>query len=122
MSKRVTPSPIKKSIKYSVYREFELDFSNELKRLRQCFKGKQLERQLNLIRLFQAGKFNELESAFESLPQCRRDGCSEKEYVGTWLWCYAATVRKDIYHFGESIPVTKLEISFPLGAKPVPIT
>ena len=114
MKRTKQPTKVSNRLKYSVYREFELDFTKELKRLRRGFKGAQLARQLKLIKLFQAGEFAKLEKAYNQLPYSKSSGCSEKEYVGTWLWLYAETIKRKFYHFGEMLEADKLELVLPL--------
>lgn len=63
----------------------EYDLSRELKRLRHCFKGETLGRQLLLIKYLLEGKIYELAELYDSLPYNEKNECPEKEYVGGWL-------------------------------------
>lgn len=63
---------------------YTFDEASEKKRILSCFKGKVKERQLELLDLFVAGKFNEWIALYNKLPYSETDECSEKEYVGLY--------------------------------------
>ena len=65
---------------------FEFDPEAELKRLHRCFKGKQLKRQLAIFdAMFKEKDFKKVEKLYNNLPRCKKQECSEMEYVGLWM-------------------------------------
>lgn len=64
--------------------EYDVDIEAEKARISKCFVGLIKQRQLELLDLFVAGKFNEWCEAFNKLPYDSREECSEKEYVGLY--------------------------------------
>lgn len=66
--------------------KFEFDIDEELERLHSCFKGKQLQRQLDIINaMFVEKDLEKVKKLYEELPRCKRDGFPEQEYVGLWI-------------------------------------
>lgn len=64
---------------------FEFDLDEELKRLHSCFKGKQLQRQLDIIdAMFKEKDFEKAQKLIDELPHCEKRGYWEAEYVGLW--------------------------------------
>lgn len=66
--------------------KFEFDIDEELERLHSCFKGKQLQRQLDIINaMFVEKDLEKVKKLYEELPRCKREECAEQEYVGLWI-------------------------------------
>lgn len=64
---------------------YEYDLDKELERLHECFKGRQLKRQLAIIgALFNEKDFKKAGDLIDTLPYCKRGGCLEREYLGMW--------------------------------------
>jgi hypothetical protein len=72
-------------IKLKIEREYIFDLKPELKRLKKCFKGKQLERQMDILNAFVEGDLKKMEDLYYALPYCKKRECSEMEYVGLWM-------------------------------------
>ncbi len=73
---------MKKKFRFTGY--FEIDFAAERRRITTVF-ADDLDvqsRQLNLLALFEDGKFKEYESAYDALPYNNDNECDEREYVG----------------------------------------
>ena len=64
---------------------FEFDVEEEEKRLKKCFSGERLERQMNLIELFKQNKLEDLYEAYMELPYNDEDEYPEQENVGLWF-------------------------------------
>lgn len=64
---------------------FEFDYDKEIKRLHSCFKGKQLKRQLNILKaVFEDKNLEVASELIEDLPYCNKEGCWEVEFLGPW--------------------------------------
>ncbi len=61
---------------------FDIDFDKERKIIMDSLANEQRDRQLELIDLFEQGKLDEWITAYNELPQCYMEGCSEQEFVG----------------------------------------
>lgn len=90
-----------KKVKTEIY---EYDLDEEIKRLKKCFKGDQLQRQLDIIdALFVEKDFVKTGKLIDELPYCEEGGCPEQEYVGMWSsifgsssWgCYENLIEED---------------------------
>lgn len=69
---------------------FEFDYNKEIKRLKKCFKGEQLRRQLDIIEaMFKEKNLNKVEELYFSLPYCEKEECPEQEFVGLWIYIFA---------------------------------
>lgn len=65
---------------------YEYDLGSEIFRLKKCFKGKQLERQMDILQaVFVQKDMKRFEELYYALPYCEKYGCSEMEYVGDWI-------------------------------------
>jgi hypothetical protein len=73
------------TIKMARTESIDYDIDRELKRLRKCFNGKTLERQLLLIKYLLEDRLKELAELYDNLPYNDKNECPEKEYVGSWL-------------------------------------
>lgn len=80
-------------IKFSKVLDF--DDQKEESRLRECFEGKQLARQLNLLELFRTYKWDDFMKFYNNLPYSKEDHCSEKEFICEFMvdfiWEYYLT-------------------------------
>jgi hypothetical protein len=72
-------------IKLKIEREYIFDLEPELKRLKKCFKGAQLKRQMDILNAFVEGDLKKMEDLYYALPYCKKRACSEMEYVGPWM-------------------------------------
>lgn len=72
-------------IKVTTEELYEFDEKRELQRLKACFKGEILERQLKIFNHFLKGENDELQEEFYNLPYDEEEECSEMEYVGLWM-------------------------------------
>jgi hypothetical protein len=64
---------------------YEFDYDKELKRLRDCFKGKQLKRQLDILNtIFIDKDIKKAVDLVDKLPYCPKEECSEEEFCGAW--------------------------------------
>ena len=59
---------------------FEYDENRERSRLKHCFKGATLDRQLKLFNAFLTGDFLAVDRLYNKLPS------HEKEFVGLWIY------------------------------------
>jgi hypothetical protein len=82
---------------------YDYDLKKEIRRLKKCFKGEQLQRQMDILHAAFIErddiKFREL---YYALPDCKEHGWSEMEYVGSWInffgggnWCREYLVEED---------------------------
>lgn len=65
-----------------VTKTYKFDLVKERKRLHKCFKGKQLQRQLDLVQAFEDQDWKKFGKLYDALPECPKRECTEKEYVG----------------------------------------
>jgi hypothetical protein len=72
-------------IKLKIEREYIFDLEPELKRLKECFKGAQLKRQMDILNAFIEGDLKKMGDLYYALPRCAKKECSEMEYVGPWM-------------------------------------
>jgi hypothetical protein len=64
---------------------FEFDYGKEIKRLHDCFEGKQLGRQLNILKAaFEDKNLDVAAELISDLPYCDKEECWEVEFVGSW--------------------------------------
>lgn len=71
-----------KKVKTEIY-EFDLD--EEIKRLKSCFKGQQLQRQMDIIdAMFNEKNIIKASDLINNLPYDEDEECHEGEYVGMW--------------------------------------
>lgn len=66
-------------------KEFEYDEKKELKRLKKCFKGDVLKRQLEIFDAFKAQEWDKMKELYFELPYDEEEECPEAEYVGAWI-------------------------------------
>jgi len=66
---------------------FDYNTDAEYKRLRDCFEGDVLKRQLDILDAFLNGDddFSKVRELFNNLPHNEESGCSEREFVGDWI-------------------------------------
>jgi hypothetical protein len=72
-------------IKLNIEREYIFNLEPEIKRLKKCFKGAQLRRQMDILNAFIEGDLKKMEELYFALPYCKKRECSEMEYVGSWM-------------------------------------
>ena len=70
---------------------YDFDVEKEKKRLKKCFKGGQLKRQMEILDAFLAEDFKLLDNLYHSLPRCEEQECAEQEYVGLWISIYTGS-------------------------------
>lgn len=64
---------------------YDFDPKKELDRLYECFKGKQLKRQLDIFSaVFDEKDLKKAEELYDALPYCKKHHCPEQEFVGFW--------------------------------------
>ena len=88
---------------------FEFDIDQEIKRLKECFKGHQLQRQMNILHaMFVEKNIEKVMRLYYSLPECKKHGCTEMEYVGMWMeifsgnHCGTYLIKRDtVYDFDK---------------------
>jgi hypothetical protein len=68
--------------KLSFVGHFDIDFEKERQTIMETLNGEQRDRQMELIDLFEHGKLEEWITAYNELPYCIKEGCSEQEFVG----------------------------------------
>lgn len=66
--------------------KWHLDVDAEKDRLKLCFKGRQLRRQLDILRAIQKHDIKTALELYDNLPDCPENGWTEREYVGAWIW------------------------------------
>jgi hypothetical protein len=66
-------------------KEFEYDDKKELKRLKKCFKGDVLKRQLEIFDAFKAQEWDKVKDLYHDLPYNDDEECAEQEFVGSWI-------------------------------------
>ncbi len=65
---------------------YDYDLKKEIRRLKKCFKGEQLKRQLDILQaVFVEKDMEKCEKLYYALPYCEKHECSEMEYVGDWV-------------------------------------
>lgn len=65
---------------------YDYDLKKEIRRLKKCFKGEQLQRQMDILQaVFVEKDMVKFEELYYALPYCEKLGCSEMEYVGDWV-------------------------------------
>lgn len=65
---------------------YDYDLKKEIRRLKKCFKGEQLQRQMDILRaVFVEKDMVKFKELYYALPYCEKWGCSEMEYVGDWV-------------------------------------
>lgn len=79
-------------IHVEINREYIFDLEPEIERLKMCFKGEQLKRQMDILNCFIEGDLEKMEELYNSLPECKKRECSEREYVGLWMGSLAEMV------------------------------
>ena len=65
-------------------RSVEVDLDKERARLKECLKGEQLARQLELVDLFEAGNTEEFAKKYWALPRDEEQEFPEQELVGNY--------------------------------------
>ena len=70
-------------MKITIKKEFVFDLAEEKRRLKRCFKGKQLARQMAIVNAFESRDFQKCVELFDKLPYDKK--FSEKEYVGLYF-------------------------------------
>lgn len=72
-------------IKITTVQEYEYDIDEEKRRLRSCFKGDVLKRQLDLLDAFLNQDFDKVEELYHNLPYDKKKECPEQEFTGLWI-------------------------------------
>lgn len=83
-------------IKVTVIKEYEYDEAKELARLKSCFKGAVLKRQLAIFNAFLAKDLEKVSELYHELPYNSKAGCPEQEFVGIWM-----SILADSWGIGE---------------------
>lgn len=65
--------------------EFEFNPELEITRLKACFKGRRLKRQMEILEHFLSGDHDKMEACYIALPYDATNECAEQEYVGMWF-------------------------------------
>ena len=81
----------------------EIDLAKEEKRLKKCFKGKQLKRQMVILEAFKKGDWNHCADLIQVLPSDPQYECSEAEYIGLDIY---DTLVKGVLD-GENLEILK---------------
>lgn len=84
-------------IQLTIVENYEYDEQEELKRLKDCFEGEQLDRQLAIFNHFLNQEWDKMKEAYFNLPYDDKEGCPEQEYVG--LWSYIVFGGSSSYNF-----------------------
>lgn len=65
---------------------YDYDLKKEVCRLKKCFKGEQLKRQMDILQaVFVEKDIEKFEKLYYALPYCEKHECCEMEYVGDWV-------------------------------------
>ena len=67
--------------------EYTIDFDQERQRLKRCFTGDVLARQLHLMGLAESFQLEAMREAYENLPYNAENECPEQEYVSDYYEC-----------------------------------
>ncbi len=64
--------------------EYKYDPDKELDRLKSCFKGAVLKRQMAIFNAFLKEDWEKVKALYNALPYNSKEGCPEQEFVGVW--------------------------------------
>ena len=82
---------MKIKLKQTIVYEREVDIDAEISRINEAFKGKKevIKRQLEIVEALISEDYSRINELYDALPYDKDEECSEKEYVGVWLyWIY----------------------------------
>jgi hypothetical protein len=99
-------------MKIQIVKTISFNEERERKRLEECFMGATLKRQIAILDAFVARDFRKAYDLYQKLPYNKKEGCSEKEFVGCYfadllgeLESVSGVVLKELQRFGHACVV-----------------